>query len=86
MPKGCSESSSAVAESGVSLARLIRKHVGDHMYQAPKLERFGTLRQLTAAPFSALGTPLSLASGSLPVGGDCGPNVPLGDPSACGRS
>jgi len=56
------------------------------MYQAPKLERFGTLRQLTAAPFSALGTPLSLASGSLPVGGDCGPNVPLGDPSACGRS
>ena len=61
--------------------------VGDVMYQTPKLERFGTLRQLTAAPFSALGTPLSLASGSLPVGaGDCGPNVPLGDPSACGRS
>jgi hypothetical protein len=57
------------------------------MYQTPKLERFGTLRQLTAAPFSALGTPLSLAGGSLPVGaGDCGPNVPVGDPSACGRS
>jgi hypothetical protein len=56
------------------------------MYHAPKLERFGTLRQLTAAPFSTLGTPLSLASGSLPIGGDCGPNVPLGDPSACGRS
>ena len=34
------------------------------MYQAPKLERFGTLRELTATPFSALGTPLSLASGS----------------------
>jgi hypothetical protein len=57
------------------------------MYQKPKLERFGTLRELTAAPFSTLGTPLALASGSLPVGvGDCGPNVPIGDPSACGRS
>lgn len=57
------------------------------MYQSPRLERFGTLRQLTAASFAALGTPLSLASGSLPLGGgDCGPNVPLGDPSACGRS
>ena len=56
------------------------------MYEAPKLERFGTLRQLTAAPFAALGTSLSLASGSLIGGGDCGPNVPVGDPSACGRS
>jgi hypothetical protein len=57
------------------------------MYERPTLERFGTLRQLTAAPFSALQTPLALASGSLPLGtGDCGPNVPLGDPSACGRS
>jgi len=28
-----------------------------------------------------------LAAGSLPVGvGNCGPNVPVGDPSACGRS
>lgn len=57
------------------------------MYQTPKLERFGTLRQLTAAPFAALGINNSLMAGSLPVGaGDCGPNVPLGDPSACGRS
>jgi len=57
------------------------------MYQKPLLERLGTLRQLTAAPFSVLGAPMSLASGSLPVGvGDCGPNVPIGDPSACGRS
>jgi len=57
------------------------------MYEPPKLERFGTLRQLTAAPFAALGVSLSLASGSLPIGaGECGPNVPLGDPSACGRS
>jgi hypothetical protein len=57
------------------------------MYEKPKLERFGTLRELTAAPFSALAAPFSLASGSLPIGaGDCGPNVPLGDPSACGRS
>jgi hypothetical protein len=57
------------------------------MYEKPQLERFGTLRQLTAAPFAIPGTSMSLASGSLPVGvGDCGPNVPLGDPSACGRS
>jgi len=57
------------------------------MYEPPRLERFGTLRQLTAAPFAALGTVASLAAGSLPVGvGECGPNVPLGDPSACGRS
>ena len=57
------------------------------MYEKPYLERLGTLRQLTAAPFAALGTSLSLASGSLPIGvGDCGPNVPIGDPSACGRS
>ena len=49
------------------------------MYQSPKLERFGTLRQLTAAPFPALGTSFSFASGSLPIGaGDCGPNVPVG--------
>lgn len=76
-----------VDEAGVAIANLRREPVGDAMYETPKLERFGTLRQLTAAPFSALGMPLSLASGSLPVGaGDCGPNVPLGDPSACGRS
>jgi hypothetical protein len=56
------------------------------MYESPRLERLGTLRQLTAAPFSALGNPMSLASGSLPMAGDCGPNVPIGDPSACGRS
>jgi hypothetical protein len=57
------------------------------MYESPKLERFGTLRDLTRAPFAALGASLSLASGSLPLGaGDCGPNVPIGDPSACGRS
>lgn len=57
------------------------------MYKSPKLERFGTLRELTAAPFATLGIALSLANGPLPLGaGDCGPNVPLGDPSACGRS
>lgn len=57
------------------------------MYAPPRLERFGTLRDLTAAPFGALGTASSLAAGSLPVGvGECGPNIPLGDPSACGRS
>jgi len=76
-----------VAEPGAAIARLDHEPVGAVMYQPPKLERFGTLRQLTAAPFSALGVSLSLASGSLPIGaGDCSPNVPVGDPSACGRS
>jgi len=57
------------------------------MYESPRLERFGTLRQLTAAPYTALGATAALAAGSLPMGaGDCGPNIPLGDPSACGRS
>ena len=57
------------------------------MYESPRLERFGTLRQLTAAPYTALGATAALAVGSLPMGaGDCGPNIPLGDPSACGRS
>jgi hypothetical protein len=57
------------------------------MYEKPTLERFGTLRQLTAAAFTSLGTPMSLASSSLSAGaGGCGPNIPLGDPSACGRS
>jgi len=76
-----------VAETGLPIARLDHESVGALMYEPPKLERFGTLRQLTAAPFAALGVSLSLASGSLPIGaGECGPNVPLGDPSACGRS
>lgn len=57
------------------------------MYESPRLERFGTLRQLTAAPYSALGGTAALAAGSLPMAaGDCAPNIPLGDPSACGRS
>jgi len=76
-----------VVEAGAAIARLDHEPVGAVMYQRPKLERFGTLRQLTAAPLSALGVSLSLASGSLPIGaGDCSPNVPVGDPSACGRS
>jgi hypothetical protein len=56
------------------------------MYQKPILERFGSLRQLTAAPFAALGTPMSLASGAMSTAAGCGPNIPIGDPSACGRS
>jgi hypothetical protein len=76
-----------VVEIGAPIARLDYEPLGAVMYQPPKLERFGTLRQLTAAPFTALGVSLTLSSGSLPVGaGDCGPNVPVGDPSACGRS
>lgn len=56
------------------------------MYEKPMLERFGTLRQLTAAPFSALTGPFALSSSSMMGAGGCGPNIPLGDPSACGRS
>ena len=57
------------------------------LYEKPTLERFGTLRQLTMASLGVPGTLMSLAGGSLSLGaGGCGPNVPLGDPSACGRS
>ena len=57
------------------------------MYEKPRLERFGTLRQLTAAPFTMLGSPLSVTASSLSLGSaGCDPNVPLGDPSACSRS
>jgi hypothetical protein len=74
-------------EAGVPIASLERELHGDAMYQSPKLERFGTLRQLITAPFATLGMYPSLAAGSLPFGaGNCGPNVPVGDPSACGRS
>ena len=56
------------------------------MYEKPVLERFGSLRQLTAAPFAALGAPLSLATSSMTGMGGCGRNIRIGDPSACGRS
>ncbi len=74
-------------ESGVPIASLGREPYGDTMYESPKLERFGTLRQLVTAPFASLGMSPMLAAGSLPVGvGNCGPDIPVGDPSACGRS
>jgi hypothetical protein len=73
-----------MVESGVVIARCQIIPDGDLMYVTPILERFGTLRQLTAAPFAALSLSMAQAGGPLPV--DCGPNVPLGDPSACGRS
>jgi hypothetical protein len=74
-------------ESGVPIANLSRELLGDTMYESPKLERFGTLRQIVMAPFASLGMSRMLAAGSLPVGvGNCGPNVPVGDPSACSRS
>lgn len=76
--------SSGTVESGVVIARTQSEPDGDLMYVAPKLERFGTLRQLTAASFAALGVSAAQAGGPLPV--DCDPNVPIGDPSACGRS
>jgi len=74
-------------EIGAPIASLRRNLYGDAMYESPKLERFGTLRQLVTAPFASLAMSPMLAAGSLPVGvGNCGPNVPVGDPSACGRS
>ena len=57
------------------------------MYEKPTLERFGSLRQLTTAAFPSIGTTTSLATSSMSLGGGgCGTNIPLGDPSACGRS
>ena len=66
------------------IAKFESEPDGDLMYVPPKLERFGTLRQLTAASFAALSVTALQAGGPLPV--DCDPNVPIGDPSACGRS
>jgi hypothetical protein len=54
------------------------------MYQAPKLEKFGTFRQLTQG---GRGNPWGkniIGDDAIPgVGLDCNSNAPAGDPTAC---
>ncbi|MFN8571941.1 MAG: lasso RiPP family leader peptide-containing protein [Gemmatimonadaceae bacterium] len=53
------------------------------MYQAPKLEKFGTFRQLT---LGRLGKTV-IGDDAIPgIGLDCNPNVPPSDPTGCIRS
>jgi hypothetical protein len=57
------------------------------MYQAPKLEKFGTFRQLTQAQGGVSGKKV-IGDDLIPgIGLDCNGNAPPGDPTGCiGRS
>ncbi len=57
------------------------------MYQAPKLEKFGTFRQLTQTRINSSGK-TSIGDDAIPgIGLDCNPRVPPSDPTGCiGRS
>lgn len=54
------------------------------MYQAPKLEKFGTFRQLTLNVYGKT----VIGDDAIPgIGLDCNPNTdPATDPTACFRS
>jgi len=56
------------------------------MYQAPKLEKFGTFRQLTQGKINASGKS-AIGDDAIPgIGLDCNPRVPPSDPTGCIRS
>jgi hypothetical protein len=56
------------------------------MYQAPKLEKFGTFRQLTQTKINASGKS-AIGDDQIPgIGLDCNPRVPPSDPTGCLRS
>ncbi|MBV6521087.1 MAG: hypothetical protein MNPFHGCM_01210 [Gemmatimonadaceae bacterium] len=56
------------------------------MYQAPKLEKFGTFRQLTQGRINATGK-TKIGDDMIPgIGLDCNPRVPPTDPTGCIRS
>ena len=56
------------------------------MYQAPKLEKFGTFRQLTQTRVNGSGK-TAIGDDLIPgIGLDCNPHAPVGDPTACIRS
>ena len=57
------------------------------MYQSPKLEKFGTFRELTLGRNPALATKQVIGDDLIPgVGLDCSDTAPPGDPTACIRS
>lgn len=56
------------------------------MYEAPKLEKFGSFRELTLnrGPYASKRV---LGDDMIPgIGMDCDGNAPVGDPTACIRS
>ena len=58
------------------------------MYQAPKLEKFGTFRQLTQGQLGIAATGKTvIGDDAIPgIGLDCNPRVPPSDPTGCIRS
>jgi hypothetical protein len=55
------------------------------MYESPKLEKFGSFRELTLQ--TAYPTKTTLGDDLIPgIGLDCDPNAPSTDPIACLRS
>lgn len=57
------------------------------MYEAPKLTRMGTFRELTLASNPALAFKRTIGDDLIPgVGMDCDGGAPQGDPTACLRS
>ena len=50
------------------------------MYESPKLERFGTFRDITRQGLGKSVVGQDLVPG---VGLDCNPNTPAGDPRSC---
>ncbi len=55
------------------------------MYQTPKLEKFGSFRELTMQ--SRYATKRTIGDDLIPgIGMDCDPNAPSTDPIACLRS
>jgi len=54
------------------------------MYESPKLEKFGSFRELTLQTYP---TKRTIGDDLIPgIGLDCDPNAPASDPIACIRS
>ncbi|MCC6316872.1 MAG: lasso RiPP family leader peptide-containing protein [Gemmatimonadaceae bacterium] len=57
------------------------------MYEAPKLEKFGSFRELTLGRNPLATTKRIIGDDLIPgIGMDCDGNAPAGDPRACIRS
>ncbi len=56
------------------------------MYETPKLEKFGSFRELTLNRYP-YATKRTIGDDLIPgIGMDCDPNAPPGDPALCLRS
>lgn len=57
------------------------------MYEAPKLEKFGSFRELTLNRYPSTNTKRVIGDDLIPgIGMDCDGSAPVGDPTACIRS